>query len=114
MLAMSGPDVARELIAIRPGWPVIISSGYETDELLASGSGRSLTNQVQPSAWPWRSQKSLRCELRLPVSAGVDQTAGSACGYCPLRRALGERHATARSKAVILTITPITTIRANQ
>jgi CheY-like chemotaxis protein len=64
MLAMSGPDVARELLAIRPGWPVIISSGYETDELLASGSGRSLTNQVQPSAWPWRSQKSLRCELR--------------------------------------------------
>ena len=35
MPACSGLDVARELAGIRPGLPVVISSGYITDELRA-------------------------------------------------------------------------------
>ena len=38
MPGLSGLDVARELARLRPGWPVIISSGYVSEELLAAAA----------------------------------------------------------------------------
>lgn len=43
MPGMSGMDVARELAAIRPGLPVIISSGYLSDELRAEAAQYGIT-----------------------------------------------------------------------
>jgi len=43
MPGMSGMDVARELAAIRPGLPVIISSGYLSDELRAEAAQHGIT-----------------------------------------------------------------------